>query len=93
MPTDYLYLQGPLTKALLQDTELSETSGEYSSQYKKNYFMLTAGQDYRTAIHQTYFIFVVFFSKTILTKQYILHLRIEKLSTVFSTAGFRFEEK
>ena len=33
--------------------------------------MLTAGQDYRTSIHQTYFVFVPLFSKPILTKQYI----------------------
>ena len=33
--------------------------------------MLTAGQDYRTSIHQTYFVFVPLFSKPILTKQNI----------------------
>jgi len=33
--------------------------------------MLTAGQDYRTSIHQTYFVFVTLFSKPILTKQNI----------------------
>ena len=33
--------------------------------------MLTEGQDYRTSIHQTYFVFVPLFSKPILTKQNI----------------------
>ena len=32
-------------KLQLQQTEWSETYGEYSSQYKKNNFMLNAGQD------------------------------------------------
>ena len=40
------YLQGySCPKLQLQQTEWSETYGEYSSQYKKNNFMLNAGQD------------------------------------------------
>ena len=40
----------------------SNTYGEYSSQYKKNNFMLNAG-------HQNYFVFVFLLSKPTLTKQ------------------------
>ena len=40
------YLQGySCPKLQLQETEQSEKYGEYSSQYKKNNFMLYAGQD------------------------------------------------
>ena len=40
------YLQGySCPKLQLQETEQSETYGEYSSEYKKNNFMLNAGQD------------------------------------------------
>ena len=53
--------------------------------------MLNAGQDKRTSNHQTFFVFVSFFSKMTLTKQkYSID---EKLSTPFSVAGFCFEEK
>ena len=72
MPTDYLLSARVFfPKALLQETEYSETYGEYSSQYKKNKLMLHVGQDLRTAINQTYFVFVPLFSKPILTKQNI----------------------
>ena len=44
MPTDYLLsARAFLPKALLQETKESETYCEYSSQYKKNNFMLNAG--------------------------------------------------
>ena len=40
------YLQGySCPKLQLQEIEYSETYGEYYSQYKKNNFMLNAGQD------------------------------------------------
>ena len=42
---------------------------KYSSQYKKNNFTLSVGQDKGTSIHQTYFVFVPLFSKFILTRQ------------------------
>ena len=63
------YLQEyPCPKLQLQETEKSETYDKYSSQYKKNNCMLNAGQDGRTSIHQTYFVFVPLFSKPILTR-------------------------
>ena len=51
-----------LAKALLQETESSETYGEYSSHHKKNNFMLTAGKiiDW-IYIHQTYFVLIPLF--------------------------------
>ena len=45
MPTDLLSAKVFLPKALLQDTELLDTYGEDSWPYKKNNFMLNAGQD------------------------------------------------
>ena len=67
------YAQGYFCPKLqLQETEWSETYSEYSSQCKKNNFMLNAGQDKRIAVYQTYFVFVPLFSKTILTRQIIL---------------------
>ena len=53
--------------------------------------MLNAEQDKRISIYQTYFVFVPLFSKPIFNKaNYIIY---EKLSRVFSVAGFRFKEK
>ena len=67
------YLQGySCPKLQLQETEQSETCCEYSSQYKKNNYMLNAGQDKRISIYQTYFVFVPIFSKSILTMQIML---------------------
>ena len=57
-------------KLQLQETEQSETYGEYSSQHKKNNFMLYEGQD-EISIYQTYFVFVPLFTKPIITRQII----------------------
>ena len=66
------YLQGySCLKLQLQETEQSETYGEYSSQYKKNNFMLIAGQDKIISCYQTYFVLVPLFSKPILTRQIV----------------------
>ena len=58
-----------LAKALLQETESSETYDEYM---QRDNFMLTARKiiDW-ISIHQTYFVLVPLFSKPILTKQNI----------------------
>ena len=67
------YVQGySCPKLQLQETEQSEKYGEYSSQYKKNNFMLNAGQDKRISIYQTHFVFVPLFSKHTLTRQIII---------------------
>ena len=51
------FLQGySCPKLQLQETEYSEIYGEYSSQYKKNNFMLNARQDKRIAIYQTLYL-------------------------------------
>ena len=52
--------------------------------------MLNAGQDLKNFIHQIYSVFVPFFSKPINKAKYSIY---EKLSTVFSVACFRSEEK
>ena len=73
MPTDYLLSAMVfLAKALLQETESSETYDEYRSHHKRDNFMLTARKiiDW-ISIHQTYFVLVPLFSKPILTKQNI----------------------
>ena len=54
--------------------------------------MLNVGQDKRISIYQTHFVFVPLFSKSIVTRQ-IYYIIYEKLSRVFSVAGFCFEEK
>ena len=53
--------------------------------------MLNVGQDKRISIYQTHFVFVPLFSKSIVTRQ--IYIIYEKLSRVFSVAGFCFEEK
>ena len=46
MPTDYLpSARAFLPKALMQETEYSDTYDEYSSQHKKNNVTMDAGQD------------------------------------------------
>ena len=52
--------------------------------------MLNARQDKRISIYQTFFVFILLFSKPILTRHIILST---KHSRVFSVAGFRFEDK
>ena len=66
------YLQGySCLKLQFQESEQSETYCEYSSQYKKNNFMLNAGLDKIISSYQTYFVFVPLFSKPILTRQIV----------------------
>ena len=59
------YLQGySCPKLQLQETEKSETYGEYSSQYKKNNFKLNAGKmNVRLSVYQSYYVFGLLFSK------------------------------
>ena len=83
------YLQGYSSPELqLQETELSETHGEYSSQYKKNNLMLNAGQDKR--ISNLICICPYLFQTYLKKANYIIY---GKLLRVFSVAGFRCEEK
>ena len=55
-------------KLQLQETDQSETYGEYISQNKKNNFMLNSGQDWIPSIYQSYCVFSLLFSQKIPTK-------------------------
>ena len=85
------YLQGySCPKLQLQETEKSETYGEYSSQYKKNNFNLNAGKmnDYLFIKVTMYLAFS--FRKNLNKAGYSIY---EKLLPVFSNEGTRLEEK
>ena len=85
------YLQGySCPKLQLQETELSETYAEYSSQYKKNNFKLNAGKmkDYLFIKVTMYLAFS--FRKNLNKAVYGIY---EKLLPVFSNEGTRLEEK
>ena len=78
-------------KLQLQETGLSKTYGEYSLQRKKNNFMLNAGQDKKN-FHSSNLLCICpsLFDTYPNKAKYSIY---EKLSRVFSVAGFRFQEK
>ena len=78
-------------KLQLQETGLSKTYGEYSLQSKKNNFMLNAGQDKKN-FHSSNLLCICpsLFDTYPNKAKYSIY---EKLSRVFSVAGFRFQEK